>query len=45
MKRKILGMITIAAVILGMGAAVPALAADVTVSVDAPAEVSVCGHS
>ena len=39
MKRKILGMITIAAVILGMGTAGPALAADVTVSIDAPAEV------
>jgi len=40
MKRKILGMITIVAVILGMGTAVPALAADATVSVDAPAQVS-----
>jgi antitoxin (DNA-binding transcriptional repressor) of toxin-antitoxin stability system len=40
MKRKILGMITIVAVILGIGTAVPALAADVAVSVDAPAQVS-----
>ena len=40
MKRKILGMITIVALILGVVTAVPALAADATVSVDAPAEVS-----
>jgi len=39
MKRKILGMITMVALILGIGTAVPALAADVTVSIDAPAEV------
>ncbi len=40
MKRKILGMITIVAVILGVVIAVPAVAADVTVSIDAPAQVS-----
>jgi hypothetical protein len=40
MKRKILGMITMVALILGIGTAVPALAADVTVSIDAPAEAS-----
>jgi antitoxin (DNA-binding transcriptional repressor) of toxin-antitoxin stability system len=39
MKRKILGMITMVALILGVVTAVPALAADVTVSIDAPAEV------
>ena len=40
MKRRILGIITILALVLGVGAAVPALAADVTVSVDAPEQVS-----
>jgi len=40
MKRKILAMITMVALILGVVTAVPALAADVTVSIDAPAEVS-----
>jgi len=40
MKRKILGMMVIVALVLGVVVAAPAAAADVTVSVDAPAEVS-----
>ena len=40
MKRKILAMITMVALILGVGTTVPALAADVTVSADAPAQAS-----
>jgi len=40
LKRKILAMITMVALILGVGGAVPALAADVAVSVDAPEQVS-----
>ena len=40
MKRKILPVVTIVALILGVVVAAPAVAADVTVSVDAPAQVS-----
>jgi len=40
LKRKILGVIVIVALVLGVVVAAPAVAADVTVSVDAPAEVS-----
>jgi hypothetical protein len=40
MGRKILGMVTILALILGVGIAVPVVAAEVTVSLDAPAQVS-----
>jgi hypothetical protein len=40
LKRKVVVMITMVALILGAGTAVPALAADVAVSVDAPALVS-----
>lgn len=40
MKRKILGMMVIVALVLGVVVAAPALATDVTVSIDAPAQVS-----
>jgi len=40
LKRKILAMLTMVALILGVGTAVPVLAADVAVSVDAPAEAA-----